>query len=135
MKLQIPKKIRAEDFAEDQRETIQKLGFTFNSFADEVYQALNKRLDYDNLSRELVTVTIQIDTTGKLINPPQIKTSLLSKIRGIQTINAINLRNSTIYPTGYPFVSWTINGQIITVLNVTGLQNNSEYQLTLEVIS
>lgn len=135
MKLQIPKKIRAEDFAEEQRDIVSRLGFVFNAFADEVYQALSKRLDYDNLSREMVLVTIQIDTSGKLINPPQIKTNLINKIKGIQTINAINLRNSTIYPLSYPFVSWTVNGSIISILNVSGLQNDSEYQLTLEVIS
>lgn len=134
-KLQIPKKIRTEDFDNDYQDLIDKVGFVYNNFADEVYQALNGQLDFTNLNRQLIQTTINIDSSGKIINNPQIKITTASKIVGINTIRAVNLNNSTIYPTSTPFVSFSLNGSILTIQNVTGLQNSSQYQLTLELIA
>jgi len=40
-----------------------------------------------------------------------------------------------VFPTGAPFLSYTVVSQnVIQVLAVTGLQNNSQYVLTLELI-
>lgn len=132
-KLQIPKKLRVEDFEQDDQALISKIAFVYNVFADEVYNTLNKNIDYDNLNRQFVTINVFIDNTGKLINPPQIKTLLNGRVRGLNVLNAINLIDSSIYPTTAPFISWTINSDILTILNITGLQNNSQYSLSLEL--
>ena len=132
-KLQIPKKLRVEDFDQDDQALISKIAFVYNVFADEVYNTLNKNIDYDNLNRQFVTISVSIDNTGKLINPPQIKTLLNGRVRGLNVLNAINLIDSSIYPTTAPFISWTINSDILTILNITGLQNNSQYSLSLEL--
>lgn len=132
-KLQIPKKLRVEDFDQDDQALISKIAFVYNVFADEVYNTLNKNIDYDNLNRQFVTINVAIDNTGKLINPPQIKTLLNGRVRGLNVLNAINLIDSSIYPTTAPFISWTINSDILTILNITGLQNNSQYSLSLEL--
>lgn len=134
MKIQVPKKLRAEDFKSDQQDLINKIAYIYNSFVDEVYNVLNKNVDYDNLNRQIVELTVKIDSSGKVINSPQIKTSLRTKIRGINVLNAVNQDNSTIYPTNAPFLNWTVNEEILTVLNVSGLQSNSQYKLTLELI-
>ncbi len=133
-KLQIPKKIRFEDFDAQYKEIIEKVGFAFNPFSDEVYQLLNGNLDSTNLNRQIQDVDVQTDATGKIMSQPQIKTSVNGRVRGINVINAINLVNSNTYPTTAPFVSFTTNSNILTILNVTGLQANSQYKLTLELI-
>jgi uncharacterized protein YuzE len=133
-KLQIPKKIRIEDFASDYKELIEKISFVFNPFTDEVYQALNGNIDTSNLNRQIVDVSVQIDGSGKVVGQPQIKTTVSGKISGIVVINATNLVNPTTYPTNTPFVSYTTSGNILTILNITGLQNNSQYKLVLEII-
>lgn len=135
MKIQTPRKLRAEDFKSDQQELIGKIGDIYNTFADEIYQALNKRLDNtDNLNRQFVDITVLTNSTGLLANQPQIKTTVSGKIRAVYVGNAINLTNPGTYPTSAPFVSFTINGNILTLLNVTGLQASSEYKLTLEFV-
>jgi hypothetical protein len=133
-KIQIPRKLRVEDFKSDQQDIVGKIGDIYNSFVEEVYNVLNKRIDYDNLNRELKEVTVLMNASGSLASLPQIKTAVNGKIKGISVLNAINLINPNTYPTSAPFVSWTINGNIITILNITGLQANSEYKLTLEII-
>lgn len=134
-KLQIPKKLRTEDFNSDQQGLVSKIAFVFNVFADEVYNVLNKNVDYDNLNRQLVNFSLTIDNSGNIINPPQVKVLLNGKIKGVNVINAINLINSSIYPSSAPYISWTINGEILSILNITGLQNNSQYSITAELIA
>lgn len=76
-----------------------------------------------------------VSTGGNLKIPVQIKTGLTSRLLGITVIRADNLNNPAIYPINTPFISWTINNNIITVLKVTGIQDNNKYSLTLEILS
>lgn len=132
-KLDSPKRIIKEDFEEDYQEMIDKLAFIQNTFNEQVYQAFNKSINNDNLSREFVTITVE-NGGGNLKMPTQFKIGL-SKIIGMNTIRAENLTNLAVYPTSIPFLTWTLNGNIITVKNVSGIQDNNKYRLTLEVIS
>lgn len=134
MKIQTPKKIRTEDFESEYTELINKVGDAYNSFVDEVYQVLNGRVDFDNLSRQLVDVTIVIDSAGKMVSTPQIKLNLAVRLRGINVVRAVNLINPNTYPTNSPFVSFVATNTVLTIVNVTGLQNGSQYQLTLELL-
>ena len=133
-KLQVPKKLRIEDFKSDQQELIGKLGYAINSFMDDTYNCLNNKIDYSNLNRQLVTLTLQVDANSKLINPPSIKTTTSGSVVGILVLSASNQTNSNTYPTSAPFVSWTISNGIVQLLNITGLQASSKYQLLLEII-
>lgn len=133
-KIQTPRKIRTEDFNQDEQGIVSKIGDIYNSFVDDIYNALNGRLDNNNLNRQSVDINVIINNTGALISQPQIKTTILGKVRGVIVLNANNLTNPGTYPTTAPFVSWTINANILTILNVSGLQNNSEYKLSLELV-
>lgn len=132
--MQIPKKIRFEDFDADYKDVIEKIGFAFNPFSDEVYQLLNGNLDSTNLNRQIVNVSVQTDAAGALVNPPQIKVTVNGKVQGLNVINAVNQINPATYPTGAPFVSFTTSAKTLSILNVTGLQASSQYMLTLELI-
>jgi len=133
--IQVPKKIKVEDFPSDQQGLISKLGYIYNDFSEQIYYLLQKGIDFTNLNREIVTVTVQLDSSGKLTNPPQLKYNLLNKPQGITCVSASNLTNPQIYPTSAPFVSWANNNNgLVTILNVSGLQVNSKYSLSLELI-
>lgn len=135
MKIQIPKKLRVEDFDSEDQPMIEKIGFIYNSFTEETFRALNNGIDYDNLRRQIVPIQVTIDSTGTLINGPQIKQTIIGKPIGILILNATNINEPGVYPVSAPFVSWNINSNgIITILNVTGLQNSSQYLLTAEII-
>src|SRR6266850_6730244 len=120
MKIQIPKKLRAEDFNSDDQTLISKIAFIYNSFVDEVFQTLDNGVDYNNLNRQIAQVSIKIDNTGKLINAPSIKTTLRTKVQGINVINAINQVNTGTYPTSTPFISWSLGNNLLNILNITG---------------
>lgn len=134
-KIQIPPKIRTEDFPAEMAETISKLGSIYNNFVDQVTQVINGGIDYTNLKRQVVSLDININAAGVLVSPPNIKYTLGGKIQGINVLSATNLVNSSIYPIAQPFVSFTINGEFVVVLNVAGLQNGSQYRLVIELIA
>lgn len=133
-KIQVPKKIRTEDFKPEQQELADKLGFVYNDNADLTYQTLSKGIDYENLKRQLVTFVVNMDKNGKVAQSPEIKLNLVGRVLGVQVLNAVNINNVNIFPTGAPFVSWTVNSNILRILNITGLQASSQYQLTLDIV-
>lgn len=135
MRIEIPRQIRTEDFSEDERELVSKLSRNLTPFMDSVYRVLDHGVDYENLNRHYQDIDITIDGTGSILNPPQIKTDLRGRVRGIIVLNAVNLVNPTVYPTTAPFVSFTINGNIVSILNVTGLQAGSQYRLSIELVA
>ena len=106
----------------------------YNTFTNDVYKQINGNLTFDNLDRQLVTMEVKIDGTGKVLNKPQIKLTLASKITGIKVINARNSNDTNTYPLSCPFISYDINEKLVTIKNVTGLQPSSQYQLTLEIL-
>jgi hypothetical protein len=133
-KLEIPSKIRAENFKEEDRDVASKIGAIYNLFADELYSLLNKGLGYDNLNRQIVTINVVIDASSKIVNPPAVKLNLIGGVKGIVCIGAICTSNNLLYPTSTPFISGTVNNNTLIIQNVTGLQANSQYSLTLELI-
>lgn len=133
-KMQIPQKLRTEDFSSDEQDLIGKIANVLNQPLEEIYNILNGNIDFTNLSRQLSTVDVVMNSVGKIDNPPQVKITLKSRVNGINVISAVNLLNPGAYPTSTPFVSYNINGNILTILNITGLQASSQYRLTLEII-
>ncbi len=129
-----PSIIRGEDFPEETRETVDKLASIINPFMDETYRQMNGNINFENLNRQLVTVDVKINSSGTVVNSPQIRMSIRSRLGGTNVISAENLVNSNTYPTSHPFLSWTVNGNILTITNITGLQANSTYRLTVELI-
>jgi len=132
-RIEIPSKIRAENFKDEDREVVKGIASIYNQFVDQIYGLLQKKVDFDNLNRELVTVTVTIDASGKIANPPAIKYTI-SKPRGIVCVGATCLTSNALTPTSTPFVTPQIGTGIISILSVTGLQPNSQYSLVLELI-
>lgn len=134
--IQAPKRIRKEDFPEDYQELIDKMAYIINNFFDEVYFAFQGNIDFTNISQQLVNVNVSLDGSGNLIQNYQVSYNLPSIVRGVICVKAENLDNSSVYPTSQPFVSFTLkSGNIFEITNVSGLQNSSNYKLTLILIS
>lgn len=129
------RRIRIEDFAPEDRALASKLAGNVNDFMDQTISIFNKNIDFENMNRQVAKANVQIDNSGNVINSPQVKYTLRNgKLQGINVISAINIDSPTTYPTGAPFVSFTFSDGLLTIVNVTGLQNNSNYMLTLELI-
>lgn len=129
------KRLIKEDFPPEQQDLIDKLAYVVNPFFDQVVAAFNKGINTDNLTRQILEVTVN-NTAGRITPGVQFKNTLnTNKILGINIIKAMNITNPAVYPTQAPWISWSINENIITINNITGIQDNNKYTLTLEVIS
>lgn len=133
-KMQIPQKLRSEDFKSDQQDLINKIAGIVNQPFEEIYNILSNNVDFINLNRQIVQVNVTIDKNGKIASAPQIKVTLKSRVIGTNVINQINLNDPGVYPTFGVNINFSTSGQILTILNVAGLQASSQYQLTLELI-
>lgn len=135
MKIGSPKRIRKEDVKAEYADLVDAIGGVVNDFNDQVYSALTNGIDFNNLTQQIVDVDLTTGPTGLLMNPPLIKYNILRvKYRGCTIINAINLNNSNVYPTSAPSLQTTINNNLVTILNQTGLPANSTFRLTLILI-
>lgn len=131
-RLQSFKRIIVEDFEEKYKDLISKLGYSVNSFADDVLNALNKNISVsDNLNINKKTIIITVDPTGKPVSNPKITTGLNAICTGISVIRAVNNTNSTITPTQCPFITFSDDGGQLTIQKITGLTPNQQYSLNI----
>lgn len=125
-------RIIIEDFQDEDRETVSKLANILNYFMTQVTDIVNGRLDYENINKETVTIDVTVDSTGKPIQTTNFSSQ--QGLLGSTVIRAQNLTNSAVFPLGQPFVSFApIQSTLYRVNNITGLQPNNKYRLTLEV--
>lgn len=133
-KLQNFKRIQTQDYQDDHKETIQKLSFSLNSFAEDVLRALNGNLNTDNFLEKSKTFDVELTSSGEPKNPLQFKNpSSVYKIEGIRVIKVDNLSNTNIYPAYAPFISFSESAGIITINNIAGLSVNYKWRLKIKL--
>lgn len=129
------KRITKEDFPAQYQDLIEKLAFPLNSHMEQVRNILSGNVDFDNLSREIITLRIQTDNNSRPISLPSFKSKLRSRVRGLVPISLSVLSSTNSYPSQAPFISFSQNGAIVTINHITGLDPETTYELLLETIS
>ena len=134
MKLDNVRRIIVEDFKEEDRETVAKLGDILNIFMEQVYVGLQKNVNFSNLNQDLIKITVKVNSSGTPLATTKFS-SVLRRIEGIMVVKAVNKTSAGTYPTGGVVVSFDQNAAgLYTIRNITGLQANSNYELTLVLI-
>lgn len=129
-KIQRPKRISSESLDQDLQPAVDLVGSSLNQFMEEVYLAIMGKLGIsDNLNMAFKEITIKVDSSGIPLISTVFKSELNSKIQGIQVIRSLSG-----IPTAQPFITFSENSGIITVLHCSGLTANTEYQLLLLTI-
>jgi hypothetical protein len=123
-----PKRIKVDDFPKEMRPAMERLGNVYNFFAEQVTNVINGNIDFENMNRSLVTISVTVGSNGVPLN-----TTRFTADTGIIGINVIN---SSANVTSTPFIRFTPDGTgVYTINQVTGLVANTEYSLTVELIS
>lgn len=150
-----PKKIKKEDYPADQQKTIDSLGYIINSTFENIYNAFQKNINFDNLPWVAqTTLYVKVDANGnpvtdnnvlfnnKLINlTKQVKNTASGSFIGFIVTNATSIEstvNSPIYATNQPFISYTIGSNtpnIINISNISGLPANKIFSLNVILMS
>ena len=122
------KRLVTEDFDSDEQKFAQKLAFTLNPALEQFFIALNGNIDFDNLSQDIKTFEVDLSSGSVPRSAVQVSTKL-NRIQGASIINVINLTGNE-FPTAAPFMSFSSEGGIFNVNNVSGLPTGNRYQIT-----
>lgn len=137
MKLPSYRRIITQDFKEEDRELVEQIGSNINDAFNSVYAVLQKRVSFaDNIASTVRTIDITVDSTGKPTQATSFKLDVTNtSVLGVIVLSALNLTNSAVYPTAMPFISYTQNGDIIYINNITGLQARNQYRLVVLAVN
>lgn len=127
------KRIKVEDFPKDQQDTAARIGEVYNYFAEQVTNALNGNIDFDNLNRRLLEINVTVDSAGTPIAETRFTTD--RGLVGTKVLRADNLTNSISYPSGCPFLNYSSSGNgAYTIKNITNLPANNKFRLVIELV-
>ena len=127
----VPEDVDDESTPQDIVETI---AGSYNEFADELYETVNGRLDFDNLARAKVSLDITFDSSGTPLAVTRFKTNL-SFVSMIHLGNVQNLTASSVRLTQAPYLSWSYEGGGVVKINYgIGFLAGNKYRLTIEII-
>lgn len=137
MQLPTPKRIRIEDFSEEERELISKLAFAINGSISTLFDLGNKRISFaDNIAATIASFQVTVDSDGVPTNP--ISLTQNSKVanlvvQGVFVIDVLSA-DGTIPEAGV-FVSWSSNKTGITINKIKGLTSNKQFLVKLIMIN
>lgn len=126
------RRLLADDFSEEERELITKIGELYNYTIENITNVVNGQLDYANLAKASVSVNLTIGangipTVGAEFNAPP-------NMIGCQVLRAVNTSNAGRFPTNAPFVTFTRQQSgTYRIQHVTGLHEGDSYTLLLEL--
>ena len=125
------KRVTVEDFKSEDRALVSKLAFIINSFHEQVRSALTGNIDFDNLSQEVKTLSFTTGSDGQPINTVSFKSNMANRVQGILPVRTVITSNNTSYASEMPVISWTQNGQIVSIVNIGGLSAETGYSITI----
>ena len=129
------KRLYEQDYPTEYHELVRTLASSLNYGIEVLYDLLNGKLTFkDNIASTIKELDVQVDANGKPTSSTVIKKSTTDRIEGLLVIKAENLSNSTVYPTGAVFISYTETDQQIIINNIKGLQANSLYRVKVLTI-
>lgn len=137
MKLPSFRRLFKQDFEQQFQGFVDQLSPTVNTGTEILYDALNKKLNFrDNFQSTVKDITVEIDGSGKPKSATTINfdSGVTGRVDGVFVTVATNLTNSSTYPTGAPFVTFTPTENGISINHIAGLQPNNKYTLRLVIL-
>lgn len=133
-KLSDIRRIIPEDFPNDSREVAERIGGSYNEFADEVYSVMNGQLDFENLARSKAIIDLTFNATGIPTGSTNINTGLTS-VAMVHIGKVENLSSPSARFSSSPYIDWSHLGNGLVRINYgIGFVAGSKYRLTLELI-
>ena len=134
-KLPVAKRLIKEDFEAQFQPLIDKIAIIVNPAIEGIVNALNKNISFeDNITIQVKDMDVAVNSNGIPISAISFNSELKTKLKGIICIRADNLSNSSSYPSGGVFLSFSEDGKTIKVSHITGLTASDKYRLKLLIL-
>lgn len=133
MKLSSWRKVDKGDYPPENSVLIDKLSTPLNAAMDELYDALDNKLDFtDNINATITSFTVAVDELGT----PKSKVTFKLKesqtsFTGMTVLDVVGVNENALEPQYGVFVRGVKNANTIVVKKVKGLQPDSTYRITV----
>lgn len=125
--IQRPKRISSETVDKEQRQAVDTVGSSVNTFMEEVYITIMGNAGVtSNLNMEFKTITVEVDASGIPKQKIAFKSNLKTKVIGTTVIRAF-----ISIPITQPFISFAENSGIVSITHIAGLAPDTKYQLVI----
>lgn len=132
MKIPSFRRIFKTDYKSEDQELVEKLAFSINVFNDNMTNAMNHQMSLaDNIQCTLKTFNVKVTSGGEPATPVSFSLTSNGKLTGITVLSATNTTNPNVYPTSAPFITYSLNNNIVTIKNVAGLPVDNVFSLTI----
>jgi len=131
MKVTNLKRLVMEDFESEDQELINKVAFSYNPLIEQITQAFNNNIDFDNLNQQVITFDVELDAAGIPKAVTELRNKLRGKPQGILVMRAENLALNNLYPTATPFITFSLRDNNILIKHVAGIPADTKYKLTV----
>ena len=122
MKLPSWQTIIKTNYEEKYQELIETLGFSINTAMDNIFNTFNRKISLkDNIYCVVKDIEVKVDSTGLPKPSVTFNSDIATAVQGISVINVLNLENAKRYADGGLTISFTQNGNTITITNIAGL--------------
>ncbi len=130
MKLPVVKRILREDL-KGAPDWVNFIIDPFNSFADTIYQALNKNITLsENVRCFIKEITYKTTSAYPVADDIQFMNDLKVKATGVQVLQAVDRSDYTPAP-GPVYAPWTEDNGNIIIRSITGLEASKLYTIRL----
>src|SRR5574343_1343034 len=137
MKLPSLRRLNEQDFDEEQRPFIQKLGSLLNINLENLYTALSNKLTFqDNIVSTIQTLNVAVGADGAPLQSTVFKLDTeQTEIQGIITLYAKGTKNTNVLPTAGVYIDYTKNdNNTVTINYIKGLVPEVPYTLKILVL-
>jgi hypothetical protein len=130
MKLPSFKRLRSSDFGEKDQQLVDQLSISINEGFDRLYFAMGNKLSLvDNIACDIITVEIEVDSSGNPTSTTFAKLSRTDSVIGCNVIKVENLTNANVFPTTCPFITFVQNNNSLILQNITGLPVSNTFRI------
>jgi hypothetical protein len=137
MKLPSFRRINEQDFDQEDRSFVQKLGSLVNINFENIYTAISNKLTFqDNIISTIVTLSVAVDSEGAPLQSTVFKLDVeQTEVQGIITLYAKGTKNTSVIPTGGVYIDYTKNdNNTVTINYIKGLVPEIPYTIKILVI-
>lgn len=132
MKLPTFKRLKSQDYPEEQQSLIEQISFSLNNGIEALFEALNKKLTIkDNLYATERDVELRINSAGYPLAQTFATVDFGGPVRNVFVGKVENLTNPQVFPTSGVHVSWNNTASGIQITNVVGLPPNNTFRLRI----
>jgi len=143
MKIEKPRQILTDDFSAEEKPIVEKLADIINPALENLYQVTNGNASFENTTWGRITgVIVKVNSSG-VPDSESGANRVISKFKnpasgtpiGIVVLSATCIDDPSIFPTATPFISYSIDNNLIQIKNIQGLPADKRFQLALMVIT